>query len=305
MITEYPLPGRNFTWIDVQEPHSHDFERLSTEFNLPYLLVQDTLRPEHLPKYEFTEEGHFLMMRNFDSESDKEATTVQELTRKIALFITDDRLITIHRVDLDYLHNVAERARKSDLPKTMQGLVHKVVLAAIKSYEQPVSNLQDLYDGFEQDILEKKAQSLSTKRIYTFRRQLFVIKRILRQTNDALLRFKEFWGEHPSMLQDLRENIDQHYFQLDEISSNFEHLFQLHISLNDQRANEVMKILTVFSSILLPLNFLASFYGMNFNALPGLDSKGALWILVAVMVFLSLISIWFFRRRGWFNTVKE
>jgi magnesium transporter len=66
-----------------------------------------------------------------------------------------------------------------------------------------------------------------------------------------------------------------------------------------------MKILTVFSSILLPLNFLASFYGMNFTQLPGLNSAGALGVLVIMMVLMTVASVWFFRRRGWFKTFKD
>lgn len=305
MITEKILSKKDYTWIDVQEPHQEDFERLSSEFNLTYLLVQDTLRPEHLPKFEETDEGNFLMMRSFDKDSTESDTTVQGLTRKIALFINENRLITIHRVELDYLEAVAEKNQKVDNPKGLIGLVHQVIIAAIRSYEEPVNKLQDLYEEFEKDVLAKKAENLSTKRIYHFRRQIFVLKRILKQTNDALYRMKDFWVEHPSMLQDLRENIDQLYFQLDEVANNFEHLFELYIALNDQRANEVMKVLTVFSTILLPLNFLASFYGMNFTTIPGLESQHAFYALVVTMILTSVAGIWYFKYKGWFKSPKD
>lgn len=305
MITDNLLTNRSFSWFDVEEPRSEDFDTLSSKFNLPYLLVQDTLRPEHLPKYEFTEEGHFLMMRSYDAECGNDSTTVQELTRKIALFITEDRLVTIHRVELSYLNRVADKCKKTDLPKTLQGLVHQVVLAIIRTYEEPITNLQDLYDEFETDVLSKRCETLDTTRIYHFRRQLFVIKRILKQTNDALYRSKDWWDDYPSMLQDLKENIDQLYFQLDEISDNFEHLFELHIALNDQRANNVMKVLTVFSTILLPLNFIASFYGMNFTRIPGLDSIHTFHSVLLLMLFLCIGGIWYFKRKGWFSTTRE
>ena len=305
MITHNLLSGRDFSWFDVQEPHNEDFDKLNSEFGIPYLLVQDTLRPEHLPKYEFTEEGHFLMMRSFDHESDSDATTVQDLTRKIALFITEDRLLSIHRVELDSISKIKEKCKKNEIPKTLQGLVHQIVLSIIRTYEEPINNLQDMYDDFETDVLSKKIEKLNTTRIYHFRRQLFVIKRILKQTNDSLYRSKEFWDDYPSMLQDLRENLDQLYFQLDEISDNFEHLFELHIALNDQRANDVMKVLTVFSSVLLPLNFLASFYGMNFTNLPGLNSIHALITLTFAMLFLSMAAIFYFKKKGWFSTSDE
>jgi magnesium transporter len=304
MIKEF-VTKSDFKWIDVQEPVSEDVIRLSEEYSLPYLLVQDCLRPEHLPKYEKTDDGHFLMMRSFDAESRSQETSIQELTRKIAFFITNNKLITIHRVELPFLHSVSEKAKKASHPKNLHELVHQAILSTIKTYENPIMRLQDQYDGFEQEILAKKNEHLSTIRIYNFRRQLFVLKRLLKQTNDALYHFREFWHEHHSMLQDLRENLDQLYFQLDDLSVNFDHLFELHISLNDQRANDVMKILTIFSTILLPLNFIASFYGMNFVHLPGLNSSWAIVIIGAVMLFVTIFAFWYFQRKGWFKTARE
>jgi magnesium transporter len=304
MITDHLLHLKDLSWIDVQEPHNEDFERLNAEFNLPYLLVQDCLRPEHLPKYESTDEGHFLMLRSFDGDSDKEAISVQDLTRKIALFITEGHLVTIHRVQLNYIDRISEKANKGSSPKSLRSIIHQIILAVIRTYEDPITSLQDLYDDFEDDVLSR-SENLSTTRIYHFRRRIFVLKRMLKQTNDSLYRFRDYWEEDPSMLQDLRENIDQLYFQLDEISDNFEHLFELYISLTSQKANEVMKVLTVFSTILLPLNFVASFYGMNFDHLPGLHSPIALYLLVAFMFMLVIGAIWYFKKRGWFQTIRD
>lgn len=305
MITDNLLQNRNFSWFDVQEPHIEDFDTLTQKFNLPYLLVQDTLRPEHLPKYEYSEEGHFLMMRSYDSESYEDATTIQELTRKIALYITDNRVVSIHRVEFDYLNKVMEKCRKSEIPKTLQGLIHHIILSIIRTYEKPIHKLQTVYDDLETDVLSIRKEKLDLSKIYHFRRKVFVIKRVLKQTNDALYRSKDLWEEYPSMLQDLKENIDQLYFQLDEVSDNFEHLFQLHIALNEERANQVMKVLTAFSTILLPLNFVASFYGMNFEHIPGLHSVTAFGWTVFLMLIMCLFGIWYLKRKGMFTTPRE
>lgn len=305
MISQNLLVNREFSWQDVVTPKEEDFHSLSEVFGLSYLLVQDTLRPEHLPKYECTEEGHFFILRAFDKDSKEDADTVQELTRKIVFFIKDsEKLFTIHRVELDYLTKIKEKFQRGEIPKTFQGLVHHLILNSIRTYEPPVVKLQELYDSFEEEILSKKTESLDTKRIYLFRRKLFLIKRLLRETDDALYRSKEFWEDNPSLQQDLKENINQIYFKLDEISDNFEHLFELHIALMDQRANEVMKILTVFSTILLPLNFIASFYGMNFDFLPGLHSVHALTTIVLIMGLISIGGFWYFKRKGWFHRAK-
>ncbi len=305
MIKRIPLPEKKFSWYDVTAPDDEDINKLSTDFDLPFLLVQDCLKPEHLPKYEETDEGfHFLMMRAFDKESSLDSTTVQELTRKVALFISPERVVTIHRVELPSLTRVMNRCEKLDpFPKNIQMLVHQLVLDTIRTYEEPINRLQDQYDTFETEVLSKKCD-MGMIKVYHFRRQLFVLKRIIKQTNDGLYRFKEFWEKHHSMLQDLRENLDQLYFQLDEISDNFEHLLELQIMMNDQKANDVMRTLTVFSTVLLPLNFIASFYGMNFVHLPGLDSPHALAGISALMIGVWVVCLLYFRYRGWFKTRK-
>lgn len=306
MIKQIPLPDKRFCWFDVTAPDDADVSHLSTDFNLPFLLVQDCLKPEHLPKYEETEEGfHFLMMRSFDEESSNEATTVQELTRKVALFISHEKVVTIHRVELQHLSKVSGKCERPDpFPRNIQMLVHQIILDAIRTYDEPLERLQDVYEDFETTVLSKKTD-MDMMKVYHFRRQLFVLKRIIKQTNDSLYRFRVFWEKHQSMLQDLRENLDQLYFQLDEISDNFEHLLELQIQMNDQKANDVMKTLTVFSTVLLPLNFIASFYGMNFTYLPGLDSPHALAGISGLMLVIWIICLFYFRYRGWFKTRRS
>jgi magnesium transporter len=302
MVKKIELIHKNYEWFDVQGPKDEDLIELQTRFNLSQLLVQDCLKPEHLPKFESTDQGEFLMLRGFDVHSTGEAISIQELTRKIALFISPHKLITIHRVELPFIKKIEEKFSKQQLHGNhLESLVHQIILSTIRSFEDPLEKLQTEYDQFEEDILAKKSEFISTGRMYVFRRKMFVIKRIIKQTEEALYQSRDFWKKHPSMLQDLQENCNQIYYRLDEISDTFEHLFQLYISLNDQRANEVMKTLTIFSTILLPLNFLASFYGMNFVNIPGLNHPYAVHILLFIMILIGILSVWYFNRRGWFQ----
>jgi magnesium transporter len=126
MITEDLIPGKKTSWFDVEKPDSQDFETLSEKFNLPYLLVQDTLRPEHLPKYEFTEEGHFFMLRAYDQESTDASITVQELTRKIAIFISEHRLVTIHRIHFECVDKISSKIKKNHYSWSIQKIIHEI-----------------------------------------------------------------------------------------------------------------------------------------------------------------------------------
>lgn len=304
MITENVVINKSYSWIDIEHPLKVDFDFLKTEFHLPLLLVQDCLRPAHLPKHEKALEGHFFLCRCFDPSSKIEDINIQELTNKIALFITPERLVTIHNVELPVLRKFIDGINKSALPTDLELLSHQIMKIVIESFQEPITRLQDQYEEFEHEVLSRSTESLSTNRVYQFRRQLYVIKGILKQTHTTLHHGKDFWKENPSLIQDLRENIDQLYFRLDDISHNFDQLFALYLSINEQRNNEVMKILTVFATILLPLTFVTSFYGMNLDYLPGRHSILGPVGLMGFMVILTSVTVWYFRKRRWFVPQK-
>ena len=187
----------------------------------------------------------------------------------------------------------------------MQGLVHLILKAVIQTYKEPMVEIQSNYENFEQDVLSKSMEALGTNRVYIFRRHLFIIKSMLKQTQNAINHCKIFWIDHESLHQDLLESIDQIYYQLDDISYNFDQLFALHLSINERKSNEVMKVLTIFASIMLPLTFVASFYGMNFDYLPGAHSMVGFLILSFLMLLIGGGTIWYFKRNGWFKQQRN
>src|SRR6187431_1497185 len=89
-----------FDWIDLCMPSKEELKDLSTKYELHLPSVMDSLQPEHLPKYEEIEDLLFIMLRVYDENAIKDADTIQELSRKIALFYTKNRLITIHSIEL-------------------------------------------------------------------------------------------------------------------------------------------------------------------------------------------------------------
>ena len=128
MIQKIPLNTTHFEWIDVEGPKDEDLLELKSKFDLPHLLVQDCLRPEHLPKFESTLQGEFLMLRGFDAKSEDDAISIQDLTRKIALFISPNRIVTIYRVKLPFLLNIQDKLSSMNSVDHLESVIHKIVL---------------------------------------------------------------------------------------------------------------------------------------------------------------------------------
>ena len=103
----------------------------------------------------------------------------------------------------------------------------------------------------------------------------------------------KYFSELKEQTTNLISNID---FELQELESKINLIF----SIQGHRLNEVMKTLTILSVIFIPLTFLAGIYGMNFENIPELKFKYSYFILLAAMVIITLISVWYFKRKKWF-----
>jgi len=303
MITENVSITSEYSWVDIEGPLPGDKEFLHQEFKLSPLLIQDCLRPDHLPKYERTLNGHFIMGRAFNHMSLISDISMLKLTHQFALFITEDRLVSIHDGKVLLLRKIIHSEDQAPAPN-IRVLAHQILKSLIGTYDAAVSILQTHYEKIEYTVLTSK-EILSNGLVYEFRRKLFVLKGVLKLFQNSLHSGRQFFHEDTALLQDLEETIEQLYFRFDNISNNFDQLFAIYLTINDQKNNEVMRILTVFASIMLPLTFIASFYGMNFEYLPGLHSRAGLIGILSVMVTSTFFTIWYFNRKNWFPALKK
>ncbi|HMN70136.1 MAG TPA: CorA family divalent cation transporter, partial [Bdellovibrionales bacterium] len=142
---------------------------------------------------------------------------------------------------------------------------------------------------------------------YYLKRRVSVVRRMLRTTlepiNKVMANAEALLTPH---FQNSKEMIDGLYFYCDEISESIAALMNLHISLASQktneasrRTNEVMRVLTIFSCFFLPINFIASIYGMNFEFMPETHWKYGYFASLGLMTLVVLVIFLWFRRRGW------
>lgn len=310
-MTESQIDFHGFKWFDLGNPTPEDLNRYAARFGLHSTSVQDCLQPEHLPKYEMINEVGFVVLRAFDRECTPEADTVQELTHKVAIFYSDRFVLTIHRRDQSFLDGLKQKwsKHKPDDPLiTPEHVLADILVEVVRSYERPVMECLANLEVFEMEIFGAGTnRKFRIQKGYYLKRKVSVYKRLLRATTEPLTKIMA--NAETSLLphfQNAREGIDSLYFYSDEISESTASLLNLHISLASQktneasrRTNEVMRVLTIFSCFFLPINFIASIYGMNFKHLPESDWYYGYYYALGLMVAVVLgIFVWF-RRKGW------
>jgi len=305
-MREWLLKSPDFEWIDVIAPKRDEFEILSQEFAIPLDQVKDCLDHGHLPKYEKRDKWHFAILRNYDEEATDEGDTIQELTRKIAIFYSGKTLITVRRKEQGLLLGLKNRlvakettgANGLNAPKVLGELFRVVV----ESYVHPIEKALEEIDSFEKNIFLGSGVPQILESLYYLKRKASIYRRMIRIHGDLLKQTVTDLNFPPVPVSELRDEVDRVFFLADTLQESTMHLFNAHVSLSSQKTNEVMRVLTVFSVFFMPLTFIVGIYGMNFTTMPEITHpKGyiAVWIL---MIFTCIVLAWWFRSRGWLQS---
>lgn len=287
---------QNFRWIDLTGPKKSDLNHLAQELTIPNRILMNALDPEHLPKYELLDSAAVIYLRVVDP-SKPNAVNIQDLTTKITLIITENIVMSIHRLD----HLFLEELRIESVEKnfTLKDLIKRIITSSLMTFDTPLTTLENRVEIFEENIFENSKNKDIVREGYFLKRKASAIRKILKFSLDILAALQSrpdfVWRD----FQGLRENTERNLFYTEDVLENVSGLLNLHISLAAQKTNEVMRVLTVFSIFFLPLNFLAGVYGMNFEFMPELRHPHGYHYVLAMMLGISIvIFIWVFKR-GW------
>lgn len=299
-----------FHWLDVSNPERELLDQVAEDYKLHATSVKDCLEPEHLPKVEQIEDVHFVILRVYDPDCNGHADTVQELTRKIAIFYTSKFVVTIHRRDQPFITALQDKwaAKKNDPKMTIEHILASIANDAVTSFDKPVMKCVADLEQFEQEIFGQGThKKFRIKQGYYLKRRVSVYKRLFRATLDPI---NHMLSQAPKSarpyFQNAREHLESLFFYADDTSESTSSLINLHISLSSQRTNEasrrtneVVRVLTIFSCFFLPINFIAGVYGMNFEYMPELRSPYGYYFAIGLMLAVVVgIYLWF-RKKGW------
>ena len=300
-----------FTWLDLVQPTPEELAKVAQEYGLHPTAVNDCLDPEHLPKQEGFEAHTFIILRACDEAADAAGMTVQELTRKIAIFYGPRFLITIHRKDQPWLTAIQQRKVQEAKSRPAQGkdgwqahLLAQLCNGALDTYLAPMERIEARLDGLETKLFGRGAESSADFRrdlreIYLLKHQVTVYKRLLWRTADIVQHIIPSAGRAATLFRDVLENAESYHFYADELLDDANTLLNVQLALASHRTGEVMRVLTVFSVFFLPLTFIVGVYGMNFEFMPELREHWGYPAVLGAMALVTLVIYGWFRGRGW------
>jgi len=296
------LGKRAVTWVQVAGLGDVAvLEKLGAIFHLHRLALEDVLNTRQRPKFEHYEGFHLLILRMPEMVGE-EATTQQ-----FAIFFGPGFVLTFDERPGDCLDPIRQRLRdgKGRLRAAGPDYLAYALLDSIIDAYFPVVELEgERLDELEEDVLKGVSPQGLVGRIHGVRRNLLTVRRALwplREVISALQREEDaaVTAETRLYLRDVYDHVINLLDVLENLREIGAGLMELHLSAVSNRMNEIMKVLTVISTIFMPLTFIVGVYGMNFDVMPELRWKYGYLFAIGLMVAAVVVMVMFFRRRGW------
>ncbi len=289
-------------WIDVDGLGDGDLlVAFEQEFQLHPLAMEDVVNVHQRAKAEDYGDHLYVVCRMLHNGNRLE-------TEQVSLFLRDKFVLTFQERPGDCFEPLRQRIRQKGTrirERQADFLVYCIVDTIIDHYFPIVDRCEESLDRIDEELTGNR-QTTGVHDIHQMRSDLLFMHRALRphreMVNQMLRDPNDYFRPETEMF--LRDCYD-HIFQLSEaIETNRQicsDLRDFHLTSLSNRTNEVMKTLTIISTIFIPLGFIAGLYGMNFAYMPELQWRGGYFAILAVMAVIAISLLGWFWKRGWFS----
>jgi magnesium transporter len=297
-------------WLDMENPGAEELSLLDKVFHFHPLAIEDATHRAQRPKLEnYTQVAdvcqhgyYYMVIHGPDAETFKEHLQTKELD----IFFSERYLVTVHEKPMQSVLEVRKRAQADAgtmLERGIDWLLYNILDHLVDSYMPILDYLEQELDGIEEDALTNPTPAL-LGRIAAKKRELLDFRRNIGPQREVIAQLTR--GEVPFIREGVRiyfRDVLDHLIRTVETVELYRDLIMgardIYLSSISNHLNQIMKTLTIISVIALPLTVITSFFGMNFDALPGLHSPVGFWSAIVIMILLEIGLFWLFRNKGW------
>ena len=292
------------TWHNIVDTKDADLKFLEDNFNFHPLDIEDCKSLNQRPKIDIYDDYYFLIFHfpNYDRWNHFMKT------HEIKVFWGREFLITIGKTSLIIrdLFNTTKEITEGNSSQTIHSsdaLLYMILERLMKATINLIAKLGTEVDVINRELFNKKAER-TIERISVTRRNIILLNTTFKPQLKLFQKFEsgavagfaeemeEYWGDILDYYQKMWDMIEDYQEMIEGLSKTFD-------SLQTHKTNDIMRVLTFFSTVLLPLTLVASLYGMNIR-LPFQDDPNSFWYLTIFEVGIVLALILYFKRRKWF-----
>ena len=302
-LPELLADKESLVWIDMEQPNEKDNQLLSDVFHFHPLTIEDAIETRNQPKVESYDNYLFLIVHGVTMETN----STNFVTRELDIYLGANFVLTYHHESFRSINAVKGQVRANTFHcrRGADYLLHQILDKLVDLYIPVVDDFDAAINNLEDRIFQmKKGSNKLLEEIMDLKRSVARLVRISSKQMDVITRLAN--GEFPLISKDVLpfyRDIYDHLHRVSVLAENYRDLIggllNLHFNVVANRTNDVVKILTIFSAIVLPLSLIAGIYGMNFENMPELHTRNGYYVALAMMFIVGVGLIIYFWRKGW------
>jgi len=308
MVFDFPITDIHtctfkWYWIDFDQPNDKETDLLDSFFHFHPLTIEDCLNRLQRPKVDFYDEYAFLVLHSLCDDNLK--------AEELNLFLGMNYVITFHTTKIQELENARKRIIENP-NKWEQGhifVAYQIIDKVVDDYFPVLLKIEGHLNEIE-DRLAPSTVHLSMDAVFDVRSNLLRLRRTIVPMRELLHRMINSGSlklavNEQAYFSDIYDNL----LRLGDIlESNRELTTDIRdsqLSINSNQMNRIMMILTIVSSIFIPLTFIAGVYGMNFDFMPELSWRYGYISVLVIMITIGVAMFLLFKHKGWLRMFKS
>lgn len=302
--TKIVLESDTKYWIRVDGLSNTDIiKKIADKFQVNFLLTQDILNINHPTKIEEYDDFIISLLKYFVKDLDGDYQSLQ-----ITTILGKNYVITFSELAFPFMDKIADALEQDTLKirqRTSDYLMSVLTNGIITNHIKSITEITDRLDDVEELILTNTTYASLGGEIQKSRKQYIQIKKAilpLKEQYGRLLRASEelIRHENKAFFNDVNDHLQYVLQNIELCRESLASLADLYISNNDLKMNDIMKRLTIVSTVFIPLTFLVGVWGMNFKGMPELDWKYGYLTAWIVMLILGLVIYLYFKMKKWY-----
>jgi magnesium transporter len=291
-------------WINVDGLHDTEAIReIGEEFGLHPLLLEDVLNTGQRPKLEEFEDTLFVVVKMLRYDEAAEMIIAEQLS----IVVGPSFVLTFQEQPGDVFEPVRERLRNRKGRIRASGsdyLAYALLDSVVDNYIYIIGRIGEEVEELEGEVLESVDPELIAE-IGRLKREMSFLRKAVRPAREAILKLSKLDSDliqdnTSPFLKDLLDISSQAAEAIETYREMLSDELNIYNSAMSHRMNDIMKVLTIFAAIFIPLTFIAGIYGTNFEYLPELHYRYGYFVLWGVMIGVAAAMLYFFKKKGWF-----
>ena len=292
------------TWININGLHHiKEIEKIGEQFGLHPLVLEDIVNTTQRPKIDEYEDYIFVVLKMLYYDDDEHVTNEQ-----VSLVLGKNYVLSFQESEGDVFDSIRDRIRQAKgriRNHKPDYLMYALVDAVVDHYFSIVETLGNKIEDLETDLFVGEVKETISSDVQQLKREILKVRRAIFPLREVISRIEKY--EHPlihkttiTFFRDVYDHIIQVSENIDIYREMIWSLMDMYMTSISNKMNEVMKVLTIMSTIFIPLTFIAGIYGMNFEHMPELEYKYSYFILIGLMILIFVFMVFFFKRKKWF-----